>query len=32
MIVRRERRDLALSPLDNRALANLCGLLDAILR
>jgi hypothetical protein len=32
MTARRERRDLTLSPLDNRALANLCGPLDANLR
>jgi phosphate starvation-inducible PhoH-like protein len=32
MTARRERRELTLSPLDNRALANLCGPLDANLR
>jgi len=32
MTARRERHDLALNPLDNRALANLCGPLDANLR
>jgi len=32
MTARRERHELTLSPLDNRALANLCGPLDANLR
>ena len=32
MTVRREQHELRLSPLDNRALANLCGPLDANLR
>ena len=32
MTGRRERHELTLSPLDNRALANLCGPLDANLR
>ena len=32
MSARRERHELTLSPLDNRALANLCGPLDANLR
>jgi phosphate starvation-inducible PhoH-like protein len=32
MTGRRERQELTLSPLDNRALANLCGPLDANLR
>jgi len=32
MTGRRERHELRLSPLDNRALANLCGPLDANLR
>ncbi len=32
MTGRRERQELRLSPLDNRALANLCGPLDANLR
>jgi phosphate starvation-inducible PhoH-like protein len=32
MTNRREREELSLTPLDNRALANLCGPLDANLR
>src|SRR5881396_892324 len=32
MTNRREREEFALTPLDNRALANLCGPLDANLR
>ncbi len=32
MTAKRERHDLSLHPLDNRALANLCGPLDANLR
>jgi phosphate starvation-inducible PhoH-like protein len=32
MTTRREREEIALTPLDNRALANLCGPLDANLR
>jgi phosphate starvation-inducible PhoH-like protein len=32
MTAKRERHELTLSPLDNRALANLCGPLDANLR
>jgi len=32
MINRREQQEIALTPLDNRALANLCGPLDANLR
>src|SRR5438874_12056329 len=32
MAVKRERQEVTFSPLDNRALANLCGPLDANLR
>src|SRR5512144_1702227 len=32
MTAKRERHELSLNPLDNRALANLCGPLDANLR
>jgi phosphate starvation-inducible PhoH-like protein len=32
MTGKRERHELTLTPLDNRALANLCGPLDANLR